>query len=107
MLAAVVSGFVMALLAPWLYRSVRSMAGWLIALLPLGLAVFFGWHLVWLEPGESFTIAYPWIPSLGLNLSFHADGLSLPFGLIISGVGTFIVIYSGGYLAGHAWACVG
>jgi multicomponent Na+:H+ antiporter subunit A len=102
MLVAVVSGFAMALLAPWLYRRVRSMAGWLIALLPLGLAIFFGWRLVGLEPGESFTTTYSWIPSLGLNLSFHADGLSLLFALIISGVGIFIVIYTGGYLADHA-----
>lgn len=99
MLVAVLSGFVMALLAPWLYRSVRGMAGWLIALLPLELAVFFAWHLVLLEPGETFTTVYPWVTSLGLSLAFHADGLSLLFRLIISGIGTFIVIYTGG-LAG-------
>src|SRR5690606_3925594 len=32
---------------------------------------------------------------------FLLDGLSLTFALLITGIGTFIVIYTGGYLKGH------
>nr|WP_244606539.1 hydrogen gas-evolving membrane-bound hydrogenase subunit E [Arsenicitalea aurantiaca] len=51
--------------------------------------------------GEPVRIAFAWIPSLGLDLSFFIDGLALTFALTISGVGTFILIYAGSYLKGH------
>ncbi|HMR66333.1 MAG TPA: putative monovalent cation/H+ antiporter subunit A [Anaerolineae bacterium] len=75
--------------------------GWLLALLPAGLAVFFASFAARIAGGEVLTVAYPWIPSLGVNLSFYLDGLSLIFTLLISGIGTLVVIYAGGYLAGH------
>ncbi len=42
-----------------------------------------------------------WIPSLSVRFSWYLDGLSLTFALLISGIGTLIVLYSGGYLKGH------
>ena len=41
---------------------------------------------------------YRWIESLGLELSFRLDGLSLLFGLIISGVGAAVALYTHYYL---------
>ncbi|WP_010531063.1 Na+/H+ antiporter subunit A [Lentibacillus jeotgali] len=41
---------------------------------------------------------YNWIPSLGVNFDFHLDGLSLLFALLISGIGTLVVLYSIYYL---------
>ncbi|RYF37562.1 MAG: Na(+)/H(+) antiporter subunit A, partial [Comamonadaceae bacterium] len=38
----------------------------------------------------------------GLRLSFRLDGLSMTFALAIAGIGAFILVYSGQYLAGHA-----
>src|SRR5690606_7805888 len=52
--------------------------------------------------GNVLTGGYAWIPSLGVSFSWLIDGLSLTFALLISGIGTFIVLYSGGYLKGHA-----
>lgn len=43
--------------------------------------------------------AMPWIPELGLSFSFYFDGLSALFGLIISGIGFFIFLYSQEYLS--------
>ena len=43
----------------------------------------------------------PWIPSLGIEFSFLVDGLSLTFSLLISGIGTLVLLYSNTYLAGH------
>lgn len=45
--------------------------------------------------------SYPWIPSLDLSFSLRLDGLSLLFTLIITGVGTFVTLYSAAYMAGH------
>ncbi|TXI06978.1 MAG: putative monovalent cation/H+ antiporter subunit A, partial [Rhizobium sp.] len=45
--------------------------------------------------------ALDWVPSLGLRFSWMLDGLSLTFALLITGIGTLIVLYAGGYLKGH------
>lgn len=98
---AVLSGFGLSLAAPWLQRVGRGTAGWIIALLPLGLAIYFASLLNTVAAGQVLTTTYPWIPSLEVNLSFYVDGLSLLFALLISGIGALVVIYAGGYLAGH------
>lgn len=103
MLLAILSGFILALLAPWLYKVGREATGWVLALLPLGLFAYFVSYVEPVAAGEAITITYAWIPSLDVNLSFYVDGLSLLFALIISGVGTLIVIYGGGYLAHHEY----
>lgn len=40
---------------------------------------------------------FTWVPELGLTLSFYLDGLSLLFGLIITGIGSLIFLYAGYY----------
>ena len=45
-----------------------------------------------------------WAPSLGLSLSFHLDGLGLLFALLITGIGTLVVLYASAYLENHAQA---
>jgi len=47
------------------------------------------------EPG---TLTYPWIPDLGVALSLRADGLSLLFALLISGIGLVVFTYATAYL---------
>src|SRR5699024_11374838 len=47
---------------------------------------------------ETFMQTVNWIPSLGINLYFYLDGLSLLFVLLISGIGTLVVLYSIYYL---------
>ena len=43
-----------------------------------------------------------WVPELGVSLSWYLDGLSLLFGLIISGVGAGIFLYTGFYFDDEA-----
>ncbi len=76
-----------------------SRLGWL-ALLPLTL---FALALVQLSRGGlPATLALPWVPSLGIDLRFALDGLALQFVLLITGIGTMVMIYAGGYMAGVA-----
>jgi len=79
----------------------QGRVGWGIALVPLALVACFASLVGPIAAGEVFTFSYAWVPSLGINLSFYIDGLSLLFALLISGIGVFIVIYAGGYLVGH------
>ncbi len=101
LLIAVLSGFILALVAPWVHRLDPRRSGWILASLPLALTVYFVSFVGPLAQGETFRAAFPWIPYLGINLTFLLDGLSLLFCLLITGIGTVVMIYSGGYLAGH------
>jgi multicomponent Na+:H+ antiporter subunit A len=102
MIVAILSGFALALIAPWVTRLAGGFAGRLLALLPIGLVVYFI-HCadVFATTGEPVRVLEPWVPSLGLSLSFNADGLGILFALLISGVGALVLVYASGYLKGH------
>ena len=93
--------FLGALAAPVLTRFLGHRAAWPLALFPA--AIF--WHFARLLPevshGEVVTGGYNWVPHYNVSFSWLIDGLSLAFLLLISGIGTLIVLYSGGYLKGH------
>jgi len=99
MLTAVLSGFGGAIAAPWLHRFAPRHAGWLAALLPFALMIYFISLVPTVAGGEALRFSYAWVPGLGVNLSFRIDGLSLLFALLITGIGTLVLIYAGGYLA--------
>lgn len=101
MLLAVISGFVVATIAPALQRRTGEATGWLLGVLPLALFGYFLYRLAGVMQGEPLTEFYPWVPFFGVGLSFLLDGLSLTMALVITGIGTLVVIYTGGYLHGH------
>ncbi len=78
-------------------RSGLSAAGAVLCAL---LAVGFGVLVPGSAAGRILRPRLSWVPSLDLDLTFHLDGLSLLFALLITGVGALILIYSGGYLEG-------
>jgi len=45
----------------------------------------------------SVSETWTWVPGLGLDLAFYADGLSLLFALLITGVGVVVSIYAAAY----------
>ncbi|WP_366654944.1 putative monovalent cation/H+ antiporter subunit A [Fodinicurvata sp. EGI_FJ10296] len=75
--------------------------GWAMAAIPFALTIAFLSFEPAIARGEPVRFAWQWVPALGVDLSFYIDGLSLLFAVLISGIGTFIFIYSGAYLAGH------
>ncbi|GAA3064221.1 putative monovalent cation/H+ antiporter subunit A [Rhizobium viscosum] len=90
-----------ALVAPFIIRAFGAGGAWLLAVAPL-LAFLHFLHLVpQIAQGEIITGGYDWVPGLGLRFSWFLDGLSLTFALLITGIGTLIVLYAGGYLKGH------
>lgn len=100
-LYAVLAPFAAAVVAPFLTRLLKHNAAWPLALVP---ALIFLHFVGFIEPvsrGETFVAAKAWAPSYGINFSVYVDGLSTLFGLLISGIGTFIILYAGGYLKGH------
>lgn len=96
--AAALSGFVAALVAPFLFRFARTAGAWIVPLVPLALTVYFAILIEPIANGETITVEYDWVPTLGLSLAFRVDGLSLVFSLLIAGVGTLVMLYAGPYL---------
>ncbi|MEO1578414.1 MAG: proton-conducting transporter membrane subunit, partial [Pseudomonadota bacterium] len=54
-----------------------------------------------ISAGETLRFVWEWVPSLGIALSFYVDGLSLTFGLLITGIGALVFLYASKYLQGH------
>ncbi len=98
MLIAVLSGFGFSLAAIWIAR-IGRLRGWLFALLPLILTLYFLSFTPAIIAGEVITASYTWVPSLDVQLAFNLDGLSWLFALLVSSIGTFIFIYAGAYMA--------
>lgn len=100
MLAAVLSGFGASIVAPMVHQLTPRRAGWIAALVPFALFIYFASLVPVVAGGEVLRSGYAWLPGLGINLSFRIDGLSILFALLITGIGTLVMIYAGGYLAG-------
>ncbi|SHN26155.1 multicomponent Na+:H+ antiporter subunit A [Cyclobacterium lianum] len=101
MLIAVISGFVFALLVPWIMAQSKSKTTIWTALLPLAIFTFFLLHLPEIQNDGSVKVSYSWVPSIGINLDFYLDGLSMLFVLLISGIGSLVFVYTSTYLKGH------
>ncbi len=101
MLLAVLSVFVVAALAPVVARASKRTAGWVLGLLPLGLFIYFARQIATVAEQGPVREVYTWLPALNIPLSFYLDGLSLLFALLVTGIGTLIVVYTGGYMKGH------
>jgi len=95
--------FVVALLFGWVVGrypgTARALAVW-PAILTAVLAIEFASVLT----AGSRIVEVGWAPTLGLSLSFHLDGLGLLFALLITSIGTLVVLYASEYLAGHPQA---
>ena len=50
-------------------------------------SVGFAFQLPVIAVGQPVSLAFSWVPSLGVDLAFHLDGLSLLFALLISVIG--------------------
>lgn len=94
--------FFAAALAPFIFRFVKSHAGWVLAIIPASIFVYLLSFVEQMVDRQFVSAGFDWIPAYNLRLSFYLDGLSVTFALLISGIGTFIVLYSGAYLKGHS-----
>lgn len=99
----ILSPFAVALLAAWLVGrspgSARILAAW-----PAILTVVLSTELRSTLSAGRRLIELSWAPSLGLSLSFNIDGLGLLFALLITAIGTLVVLYASRYLEGHPQA---
>lgn len=88
-----------ALAAPVICRLFKKKAPWLLCIFPLIFFVILSSMGPDVFSGKRFIEKYEWVNALRFNFQFDLDGLSLLFGLLITGIGTFIIIYAGSYLS--------
>lgn len=95
----------LAVASPCLFRRCgAAAAGWIVGASYL---LFTGALLSLAPPvidAAPITERYSWVPSLGVDLLLHLDGLSLLFALLITGVGALVFVYTGEYLRGDPLA---
>lgn len=58
-------------------------------------ALLVGWRL------GGGAVDLPWAPTLDLRLSFSLDGLGVLYGLLATGIGLIVLVYSLSYLPAH------
>lgn len=82
-------------------KQLGARVGWLALTFPAVSTVALVVAAANLDLPARHVVEWPWIPSLGINLSFVIDGLSLFFGLVVSGMGCLIFFYANHYLDDH------
>ncbi len=100
-LFAILLPIVCAALIPLLYRRLRSVAhlGWFVLFVPFILFLLLARYIPQIAEGKTFIHTYAWIPSFNINFTTYLDGLSMIFGLLITGVGSLVILYSIFYLS--------
>ncbi len=98
---ALLGPFVAAALSPILAKTLKHNASWLLAIIPALAFLQFLSFVPGLAEGQTYKASLEWVPTFNVNFSIYLDGLSVVFALLISGIGTFITLYAGGYLKGH------
>jgi multicomponent Na+:H+ antiporter subunit A len=74
------------------------------AILPAALTAYFAYTFYRIGNTGPFTVEAEWASSLNLSLAFQFDGLSTLFAILITSVGTLIVLYAASYLEHHPQA---
>lgn len=87
-----------AFFVPLIYKYAnRIHTGWFVLPVPVAL---FGYLITNVGTNETPSlVSLSWIPSLGINITMYADGLAILFGLLVSGIGALVVLYSIYYLS--------
>ncbi len=89
--------FVAAATSPVLVRVLDRRAFFVLALAP---AISFGWLLspqLWPTADEPTYQRFAWLPEIELNLDFALNPLSAVLALLVTGVGTLVLIYCAWY----------
>ncbi|WP_166997724.1 Na+/H+ antiporter subunit A [Paramicrobacterium fandaimingii] len=88
---------VLSIVTPKLTRWLSTRVFFVIALVPLAAFVVTLTQTPMIVAGEEALESYPWIPSLGIELSFRVDALAWLLSLVVTGVGALVLLYCAHY----------
>lgn len=96
---AILMPFIFAFFVPIFYKSLRKIhTGWIVLFIPVILFIYFIQFIPTLLQGKEIVRSLPWIPSLNVDFTARLDGLGMLFALLITGIGSLVVLYSIYYL---------
>lgn len=97
---AILLPFIVAACIPFVYRRFTNLhIGWFVLAVPVILFGLLATYIPRIAKGETYTYTIEWIPSFHINFTTYLDGLSMILGLLITGVGSLVVLYSIFYLS--------
>ncbi|MCU1442651.1 MAG: Na+/H+ antiporter subunit [Cryobacterium sp.] len=89
----------LSVLTPALTRILSTRVFYVIALLPAGAFAYTLTQTATITAGGSVTQTMPWIPELGVALSFRVDALAWLLSLVVTGVGALVLVYCARYFS--------
>ncbi len=90
---------IVAIALPFLFKKIRAIhTGWFVLIVPVALFLYYLTFINDTKDGLSAISKLEWIPSLDIAFTSYIDGLSLLFSLLITGIGSLVVLYSIFYL---------
>lgn len=97
---AIIAPFILAFFVPFFYKKIKAVhTGWFVLILPAILFAYFLRFLPAVKNQGAIQETVNWIPSLGIDFTAYVDGLGLLFALLITGIGSLVVLYSIFYLS--------
>ena len=103
MLIAILLGFIFSVFLVFTGKLFRGKPAIIAAIIPLSLFGYFASFINRIATGEVISESFSWVPSMGVDLGFTLDGLSLLFALMITGIGFLVFVYTASYLKGHEY----
>ena len=100
-LFAILSLFLLSIIAPFINAFFPRVSGWILSLVPASIFLWLLGLIPGVFVGDFHNFQLPWLPELGFNLMFRLDGLSFLFALLVTGIGTLILIYAGYYMRSY------
>ncbi len=97
MVLLLVAFVVLSVLTPWLTRRLGTRVFYLIALLPAGAFGYTLTQTATVTAGGAVRESLPWIPQLGISLSFRVDTLAWLLALVVTGIGALVLVYCARY----------
>ncbi|WP_436855273.1 Na+/H+ antiporter subunit A [Staphylococcus caeli] len=97
---AVLLPLIFALIIPFVYRFYKRIhLGWFVLPIPVVLFIYFLSYISTTMSGNTVMQKANWMPHFGMNFNLYVDGLGLLFSLLITGIGSLVVLYSISYLS--------
>ncbi|HSI67636.1 MAG TPA: Na+/H+ antiporter subunit A [Planococcus sp. (in: firmicutes)] len=91
-----------AIFIPLLFKKINQIhTGWFVLVVPVVLFIYYAALVPTTMTGGTFVEELQWIPSLDIAFIAYLDGLSILFSLLITGIGSLVVLYSIFYLDKH------
>lgn len=91
-----------AFFSPFLIRKVGKSAPWLLGLISAGGFGILLSYAGFISKGNTLNYTIEWLPELYLNFTLYLDGLSLFFGLLVTGMGALVLVFAGKYMQPYA-----